>query len=159
MKLIADNLRITKADIQSALKAHDPKPVQDLVQKCMAKGADVIDVNTGPLGKHPKEDMEFFIKAVESVTSLPLLIDTSNPIAMKAGLEVAKNRVIINGFSLEPIKLEKVLPFAREYDADIVGFLLYPDSRVPKDEAERFEIALELFKQAEVAGVAKERII
>lgn len=159
MKLIADNLRITKAEIQDALKARDPGPVRDLVRQCAAKGAWAIDVNTGPLGKLPEEGMVFFIKAVESVTDLPLLIDTSNPAAMRAGVEAARNRVIINGFSLEPRKLEKNLPLAQEYDADIVGFLLYPDSRVPKDEAERFEIALELFERAEAAGVSKERII
>lgn len=159
MKLIADNLRITKPGIQNALKARDPKPVQDLVKLCAAKGTWAIDVNTGPLGKLPEEGMVFFIKAVESVTDLPLLIDTSNPTAMKAGLEVANNRAIINGFSLEPGKLEKMLPLAKEYDADIVGFLLYPDSRVPKDEAGRLEIALELFEKAAAAGVAKERII
>ena len=159
MKLIADNLRITKADIHNALKTGDPKPVQSLVEQCVAKGAYAIDVNTGPLGKSPREGMAFFIRAVESVTDLPLVIDTSNSAAMKSGLELASNKVIINGFSLEPHKLEKILPLAREYDADIVGFLLYPDSRVPKDETERFDIALELFEQAEAAGVAKERII
>ncbi|CCK78699.1 dihydropteroate synthase [Desulfobacula toluolica] len=159
MKLIADNLRITKTDVQDALNVRDPRPVQDLVKLCAAKMAFAIDVNTGPLGKSPEEGMVFFIKAVESVTNLPLLIDTSNPAAMRAGVEAAHNRVIINGFSLEPQKIEKILPLAQEHDADIVGFLLYPDSRVPKDEAERFEVALELFERAEAAGVSKERII
>lgn len=159
MKLIGDNLRITKTDIQEALKAKDPRPVQDLVKLCVKKGASAIDVNTGPLGKMPEAGMTFFIEAVESVTDLPLLIDTSNPDAMKAGLAAANNRAIINGFSLEPRKIERILPLAKAYDADIVGFLLYPDSRVPKDAAQRFEIAIELFERAEAAGVAKERVI
>jgi len=159
MKLIADNLRITKPDIWMALKNYDPGPIQELVRKCARQGAFALDVNTGPLGKNPEADMRFFIEAVESVTDLPLLIDTTNSLAMKAGLLAAKNRVIINGFSLEPKKLEKILPLAKEFDADIVGFLLYPDSRVPKTEAERFEIALKLMDRAEAAGVAKERVI
>lgn len=159
MKLIADNLRITKKNIQEALAAHDPVPVQALVKQCAAKGAWGIDVNTGPLGRLAKDGMVFFIEAVESVTDLPLLIDTSNPDAMEVGLKACHNRVIINGFSLEHRRLEKILPLAKEYDADIVGFLLYPDSRVPRDEAKRFEIALELFERAEAAGVSKERLI
>jgi len=116
-------------------------------------------VNTGPLGKYPEAGMRFFIEAVESVTNLPLLIDTSNHAAMEAGLKAAGNKAIINGFSLEPRKLEKILPLAKAYDADIVGFLLYSDSRVPKDEAQRFEVALALFEQAKAAGVAQDRII
>jgi 5-methyltetrahydrofolate corrinoid/iron sulfur protein methyltransferase len=159
MKLIADNLRITKPGIREALKSRDPRPVQELVKRCAAQGPFALDVNTGPLGKNPEAEMRFFIEAVESVTTLPLLIDTSNPMAMRAGLEAVKNRVIINGFSLEPKKLQQILPLAKEFDADIVGFLLYPDSRVPKNEAERFEIALELMDRIEAAGVAKERVI
>lgn len=159
LKLIADNFRITKPDIREALKRRDPGPVRDLVRKCMKQDVFALDVNTGPLGKNPEADMRFFVEAVQSVTDLPLLIDTTNPTAMRAGLEEAKNKAVINGFSLEPKKLEKILPLAKEFDADIVGFLLYPDSRVPKTEAERFEIALELMDKAEAAGVAKERVI
>ena len=159
MKLIADNLRITKPEIREALKSRDPGPVQELVKRCAAQGPFALDVNTGPLGKTPEADMRFFIEAAESVSDLPLLIDTSNPRAIRAGLKAAKNRVIINGFSLEPRKLELILPLAKEFETDIVGFLLYPDSRVPRNEAERFEIALELMDRAEGAGVAGERVI
>lgn len=159
MKFIADNLRITKQEIHKAFKDLDPRPIQDLVKQCVQKKAFAIDVNTGPLGKSPEKGMAFFIQAVESVTDLPLLIDTSNPAAMEAGLKIAKNRVIINGFSLEPLKLERILPLAKEYNVDIVGFLLYPGSQVPKDEAQRCEIVLELFELAEKSGVAKEKII
>jgi 5-methyltetrahydrofolate corrinoid/iron sulfur protein methyltransferase len=159
MKLIADNLRITRPEISRALQQFDPEPVQALVKACEDRGAWAIDVNTGPLGKLAEPGMRFFIDAVQAVTDLPLLIDTANPDAMTAGVKAAKNRIIINGFSLEPRKLEKILPLARKYEADIVGFLLYPDSRVPKDAAQRFEVALDLMAAAESAGVAKERVI
>ncbi len=159
MKLIADNLRITKLSIQNALAACDPKPVQQLMFQCEKKGIFAIDVNTGPLTRFPEKDMTFFIKAVESVTKLPLLIDTSNCVAMEAGLKAADNKVIINGFSLEPDKLETILPLAKKYDADIIGFLLYPNSMVPKDVSSRCEVALELFEQVEAAGITKEKLI
>ncbi len=159
MKLIADNLRITRPEISRALQQFDPEPVQALVKACEDRGAWAIDVNTGPLGKLAEPGMRFFIDAVQAVTDLPLLIDTANPDAMTAGVKAAKNRIIINGFSLEPRKLEKILPLAREYEADIVGFLLYPDSGVPKDAAQRFEVALDLMAAAESAAVAKEQVI
>ncbi len=159
MKIIADNLRITKTEVHNAFNTRNPEPLQELVKKCVAKGAWAIDVNTGPLGKSAEGGMAFFVNSVQAVTDLPLVIDTSNPKAMAAGLSYTRNRPVINGFSLEPKKLEKILPLAKEYDADIVGFLLYPDSRVPKDEAQRYEIALELFDEAQRAGVPKERII
>lgn len=159
MKLIADNLRITRPEIRRALQRFDPEPVQALVRACEARGAWAIDVNTGPLGKQAEPGMRFFMDAVQAATDLPLLIDTANPDAMAAGAKAAKNRIILNGFSLEPRKIKKILPLAREYDADIVGFLLYPDSRVPTDAVQRFEVAMELMEAAEAAGVAKERVI
>jgi len=159
MKLIADNLRITKDSIRQALLKNDPIPIQALVTRCAQQGAHGIDINTGPLGKDPESAMVFFIKAVEQITDLPLLIDTTNPAAMAAGLAVARNKTIINGISLESAKLEKILPLAKKYKTDLIGFLLYPDSRVPKTSSERFEIALELLGRVEEAGVAKERLI
>ena len=159
MKLIADNLRITKDSIRQALAKKDPIPIQALVTRCVQQGAHGIDINTGPLGKDSESAMVFFIKAVEQVTDLPLLIDTTNPAAMAAGLAVARNKTIINGISLEPAKLEQILPLAKKYKTDLIGFLLYPDSRVPKDSSERFEIALELLARVEEAGVAKEHLI
>jgi 5-methyltetrahydrofolate corrinoid/iron sulfur protein methyltransferase len=159
MKIIADNLRITKTDIQTALKTQDSRSIQKLVIQCEQKGVFAIDVNTGPLTREPEHKMTFFIEAVQSVTSLPIVIDTSNPAAMEAGLKAANNKAVINGFSLEPRKLEKILPLAKEYDTDIVGFLLYSDSMVPKDVSSRCEVALELFEHVEAAGIAKEKLI
>lgn len=159
MKLIADNLRITIPHIQDALKKGNPEPIEDLVLRCMEKNPWAIDINTGPLGKYPKQGMAFFIKTVESVTDLPLVIDTSNPDAMKIGVETASNEIILNGFSLEPRKLNHILPLARDCNSKIVGFLLFPDSNVPKSESERLETALALFEKAESAGVSKEQII
>ncbi len=159
MKLVADNLRITKAVVQKALDQQDPVPIQDLVIQCEAAGAQAIDINTGPLKKNPGDAMFFFVETVQGVTDLPLIIDTTNPAAMAAGLKAARNPAIINGISLEPSKLEKILPLAKEYDADIVGFLLYPGSRVPKESHERFEIALELVEQLEGEGIDRERLI
>ena len=49
MKLIADNLRITKINIQNARKAQNPKPVQDLVKLCLAKERIIIDPIVPPL--------------------------------------------------------------------------------------------------------------
>lgn len=159
MKLIADNLRITKPAIQDALNRMDPGPVREYALKCARKKPYAIDVNTGPLTKEPETGMRFFIEAVESVTDLPLVIDTANPVAMRAGLLAASNPTIINGYSLEPKKRDDILPLAKEFDCDIIGFLLDDQSRVPKDDAGRLEIALELVDQAVKKGVPKERII
>ncbi len=82
-----------------------------------------------------------------------------NPEAMAAGAGVCRNPLIINGFSLEPVKLEKILPLAVEHDADIVGYLLTPQGHVPVLLEERLAIATDLSQTASAAGLAKERLI
>lgn len=159
MKLVADNIRITRKEIQKALDEMNPVPIRNMARACANAGAHAIDINTGPLKKDPGHAMTFFVDAVQSVTGLPLVIDTSNPEAMAAGMAAARNPVIINGISLEPKKLEYVLPLAKTYDADLVGFLLYPDSRVPGKSEERFAIALELLAAVEAAGVDRNRLV
>ena len=109
-------------------------------------GADALDINTGPLPRDPEDKMAFMVETVQSVSDLPMLIDTTNPRAMEAGLQANKNTSIINGFSLEPQKLKNILPLAKKYKSDIIGYLLYPDSRVPKDASERFDLAIQIYK-------------
>lgn len=159
MKFAADNIQITNIIVEKALSAMNPAPIHDIVLQCEKAGADFIDINTGPLNKKPIEKMIFFIEAIQDVTELPLIIDTANPIAIEAGLKTCREKVIINGFSLEPQKINKILPLAKEYDAEIIGYLLNPDSSVPKNSSERMDIAVSLYEETLKAGVNPEKLI
>lgn len=86
MKLIADNLRITQAAVAAALRSHDPTPVRDLVERCVARGAFAIDVNTGPLTKAPE---------AAGVSKEQIIIDpVVPPLAWEDG--IAQARVVVN---------------------------------------------------------------
>ena len=159
MLIVADNLQITNGEIARAVRELDPKPIRSLVERCEEKGAQAIDINSGPLGKNAGEKMAFLVQTVQDAVALPLVIDTANPEAMEAGLAVCKNRAIINGFSLEPMKLNRMLPLAAKYDADIIGYLLNADSSVPQDADQRLAIAVQLLDALEREGIAKERLI
>lgn len=159
MILAADNLQILQPAIFNAVTHTSPEPIQNLVRCCVTAGAQAIDINSGPLRRDPERKFTFLVEAVQSVTSLPLLLDTINPRALQAGLEVSRNRVIINGFSLEPARLEQVLPLASAYDAEIIAYLLTPDGRVPDDETEMMGLAVSLFEAAATWGVPAERLI
>jgi 5-methyltetrahydrofolate corrinoid/iron sulfur protein methyltransferase len=93
------------------------------------------------------------------VTGLPILLDTTNPKAMEAGLRVSLNPPIINGFSLEPKKLEFILPLAKQYNADIIGYLLYPNGHVPSEEEDLVQVAVNLYREFKNAGMDDNRLI
>jgi 5-methyltetrahydrofolate corrinoid/iron sulfur protein methyltransferase len=159
MIIVADNLRITNPTIASATERLDPEPIQALVRRCEAAGADWIDINPGPLARDPEKIMAFLVDAVCSVTRLPLLLDTTNPKALAAGLADSRNPTIINGFSLEPSKLTHILPLARQYRCDIIGFLLYPNSQVPIMETECISVLLDLYRTFQQAGLDNHQLI
>lgn len=157
MILAADNIRITNGTIKRAVDTMDPAPVQDMAIQLQEAGA--IDINTGPLTSSPEEKMEFLIQSVQDVTDLPVILDTVNPAAIRSGLCAGKNRVIINGFSLEHDKLEKILPLAAEFDADIIGYLLDSNGHPPLDTQDRLNIAVELYQKCRESGISEDRLI
>lgn len=159
MKLVADNLQITRPDLAAALQQRDPKPIQAMVKALEAAGAQAIDLNTGPLGRNAPRDMVFCLEAVQASTDLPVLIDTANPSAIQAGLDASRKTVIVNGLSLEPHKLATILPLAVKRDVAVIGLLLDEKSRLPIHLDDRLGLALELFQHCRSAGLATERLI
>jgi len=159
MLLVADNIRITDKKIESAVNELNPSPIQEMAKKCEAAGADAIDINSGPLSREPEKRMTFLVEAVQDVSDLPVLIDTANPKAMKAGLEANKKIAVINGFSLEPAKLEMMLPLAKKFQTRIIGYLLYPNGHVPHDGAERLNVAVLLYEAFQKAGLENDQLV
>ncbi len=159
MRLVADNLTIVDPQIARAVADYDPEPIRERVRQCAAAGAQFIDINSGPLPRDPCGRFTFLVETAQSVTDLPLLLDTANPLALEAGLAACRRRPVINGFSLEPARLQRMLPLAMRYDADIIGFLLYPDSRVPIEEDEMMVQAVALYESYTAAGLPPGRLI
>lgn len=159
MWIVADNLQITHPVVAKALEKKNPEPLIVFAKKLADAGAEAVDINPGPLSRQPEEKMAFLVKTVQSAVSLPLLLDTTNPKALEAGLKISNNRTIINGFSLEPKKLEQILPLAADYDTEIIGFLLDAKSRVPTSESELCTLALTLFEQFQKTGLPSDRLI
>ncbi|MFH0996184.1 MAG: dihydropteroate synthase [Pseudomonadota bacterium] len=159
MRIIADNLRITRKAIEVAVAENDSFPLQAMAKQCEMAGADGIDINSGPLYRDPGSRMTFMVEAVQKVTHLPLILDTSNPKALKAGLLACKTPATLNGLSLESSKLECILPLAVAHQTDLVCYLLYPNGHVPPDSTERLNVAVSLYQKCLEAGVEPDRMI
>jgi 5-methyltetrahydrofolate corrinoid/iron sulfur protein methyltransferase len=157
--VVADNLRITLPAVGRAVQRLAPEPIRQMVSACMVAGAQAVDVNSGPLYRAPEEKMTFLVRTVQAAADLPIVLDTTNPTAMAAGLAACHGRAVINGVSLEPAKLQRMLPLARQYDADIVGYLLHPDGQVPPDADGRMTAAVRLLEEIERHGILAERLI
>lgn len=158
MKCIAESINIMSKTIGPAIKEKNPKPIQELVEREADAGADYLDLNVGPARKQGDEMMEWLVKIVEEVTDVPLSIDTTNPIAMEAGLKtVTKARPLINSVSAQKERLENMLPLAKKYNVPFIALLL-SDEGIPRNTEERANVFFEIFTPATDMGIPPEDI-
>jgi len=157
MILIGENINIMSKTIGPALKGRNPKPIQELARAEAEAGMDYLDLNIGPARKAGDELMEWVVNTVQAVTDLPLSLDTTNPLAMEAGLKTHRGRALINSISLQPERLEQELPLVKKYDADMIG-LLWGVEGMPRDANERCVLAVDLVYKANEQGIPSQNI-
>ncbi len=105
MILIGENINIMSRTIGPAIRERNAKPIQDLAVAEASAGVHYLDLNIGPARKAGDEMMAWVVSTVQSVCDKPLSLDTTNPIALEAGLKVAKGNALINSVSLQPNRL------------------------------------------------------
>ena len=155
MILIGENINITTKITGEAMKERNPKPIQKMAKAEAEAGMDYFDINIGPARKGGDEFMTWMVETVQEVTDKPLSLDTTNTLAMEAGLKVHKGRALINSISLP--RMEEELPLVSKYNADMIG-LLWGREGMPRDADERAMIAAELMYKSNEMGVANEHI-
>ena len=157
MILIGENLNIMSRKIGPAIKEKNPGPIQEMARAEADAGVDYLDLNIGPARKAGDELMTWMVNTVQEVTDKPLSLDTTNLVAMEAGLKTAKNKVLINSVTLQPDRLEPGLQLARKYNADMVG-LLWGAEGMPRDANERAILTVDIVYQANQMGIPNENI-
>src|SRR5919198_1256537 len=120
-------------------------------------GAHMLDVNPGiPLADEPKILAEC-IQLVQSLTDLPLSIDSSIVAALEAGLAVYKGKPLVNSVTGEEERLERVLPLVKKYGAAVVA-ISNDDTGISEDPDVRFEVARKIVERAADHGIPREDI-
>ena len=153
--LIGESINIMSLSIGPAMKGRDPKPIQELAKAEAESGVDYLDLNIGPARKAGDELMSWLVNVLQNVIDKPLSLDTTNLVAMEAGLKVCKCRALIN--SIAPARFEVGLPLVKKYNADMIG-LLWGLEGMPRDANERAMIAVDLIYKANEMGIPNESI-
>ncbi|MBU1599536.1 dihydropteroate synthase [bacterium] len=152
---VAENIHVISQRVKTAIKERDAKTIQGIAVMAKEKGADYIDVNIGPASKEGPEIMEWVVKQVQEVCDLPLFLDTLNIQAIERGLQMAKQRVVINSISCIPERMEALFPLVKKYNAGCVC-LLISSQGLPRDNDERGMLAAELIGKSLEYEVANE---
>jgi 5-methyltetrahydrofolate--homocysteine methyltransferase len=144
--------------LAEALRKGDMEVVRNEALAQEQAGADIIDVNVSTFGVDEVTILPRVVQMLMSAISVPLCIDSANPVALEASLKVYKGKPLINSVTGEEHSLGKVLPLVKEYGAAVIG-LVQDDEGVPRNEERRVSIAHKLVMRAESFGISREDII
>ncbi|HAD04992.1 MAG TPA: 5-methyltetrahydrofolate--homocysteine methyltransferase [Desulfuromonas sp.] len=127
-------------------------------QEQSAAGAVLLDVNCGTPGVDEPAALERAVFAVSGISSAPLVLDSSDPVALERGLKAADGKVLINSVSGEVKSQQAVLPLARKYGAAVIGLALDAGG-IPETAEGRVAVARAILAAALDHGLRREDVV
>lgn len=140
------------------MKAGNLERVEKDAMSQINAGAQILDVNAGvPLADEPKI-LADSIKLIQSISDVPLCIDSSIVEALKCGLEAYQGKALLNSVTGEEERLETVLPLVKQFGCAVIG-ISNDDSGISEDINVRFGVAKKIVERAMDYGIPKEDIL
>ena len=132
---------------QEELRAGNLDRVVEDVHAQVAGGAMMLDVNMGVPLADEAELLSRSVKLIQSLTDLPLCIDSSVVEALDAGLAAYQGKALVNSVTGERDRLEAILPLVKKYGAAVIA-LPNEEDEIPEDPAKRLEITRKIVEIA-----------
>jgi len=140
MIIVGELINASRKAIAAAIEAQDRDTIQQVANEQFEAGANYIDVNAGVfVGKEP-EYLEWLVTTVQSAVDGPCSIDSPDPKAIEAALEVHSGTAMINSISLEKERYDSLLPIVAGTDLKVVA-LCMSDEGMPQTTDDRMVIA------------------
>jgi len=134
------------------MKTGDFSRVEADAKAQVAAGAHMLDINAGiPLADEPGL-LAQAIRLVQSLTDVPLSIDSSVFEALEAGLEAYQGKALLNSVTGEEDRLERILPLVKKHGAAVVA-ICNDDNGISTDIDVRFEVARKIVSRAADFGI------
>lgn len=157
--LIGERINPTgKKKFKEALRTGDiPYIIQQGLEQ-EEKGVHVLDVNVGLPEINEKEMMVRVTGELQSVTDLPLQIDTSSPEVMEAALRRYNGKALVNSVNGKEEVMNAVFPLVKKYGGVVVA-LTIDETGIPDTAAARLAVVQKIYKKAAEYGISKKNII
>jgi 5-methyltetrahydrofolate--homocysteine methyltransferase len=158
--LIGERINPTGRRIfQEQLRAGDLSAIERDVKAQVEGGADVLDINMGVPLTDEADLLARAIQLVQSISDLPICIDSSVVEALEAGLSVYQGRALVNSITAEDDRMAAILPLVKKYDAAIIA-LPNDHDEIPMEWEKRLELVGKIVRVAtEEYGIAKADIV
>jgi 5-methyltetrahydrofolate--homocysteine methyltransferase len=132
---------------QLQLRSGDLSRIEVDVKEQVDGGAMLLDVNMGTPLADEAELMVKAVKLIQSLTDLPLVIDSSIVEVLEAGLAVYEGKALVNSVTAEDERLDAILPLVKRYNAAVIG-LPNDEEEIPEEPVRRLELTRKLIHVA-----------
>ncbi len=142
-----------KKRFQQALRQGDMDYILSQAVEQTDAGAQMLDVNVGLPDIDEPEMMLKTVKALQTVTDVPLQLDSADPAALEKGLRVYCGKALVNSVNGEEKSLNAILPLCKKYGAAVIGLAL-DENGIPPTASGRVAVAKKIVEKAAEYGIA-----
>lgn len=159
MILIGEKINGTRKAVNEAILTRNRAYIEQTALEQANAGADYLDVNAGTNPDREAEDMLWLLDVVQSVTEVPVCIDSSSSATLKLALEHVKRQPMVNSINADPRRLQSFLPLISEKGCPAIALALDESkSGMPKNKEERLENVSRIFEATRAANIPDNRI-
>jgi cobalamin-dependent methionine synthase I len=152
MLIIGERINASRKSIAEAISSRNASFIQNEVKAQAMAGADYLDVNAGTFFGEEAKHLLWVIETVQEVVNLPLCIDSPDPSVIKAMIPLVKKTPMINSITLEPSRLEGIMPLVAEHKTKVIALCQSGDSVADTVEA-KVEMAGQLVERVKATGI------
>ena len=147
-----------KKKFKQALKDHDMDYILKEGITQQDKGAHILDVNVGLPDIDEPAMMKEVIMELQSVSSLPLQIDTVDITAMEAAMRIYNGKPMVNSVNGKQENMDAVFPLIKRYGGVVIGLTIDEDG-IPATADGRVRVAGKIIEEAKKYGIDKKDIV
>lgn len=152
MLIIAERINASRKYIAQAISSKNVAFIQGEAKAQDLAGADYIDVNAGTFVGEEAQKLQWVIESVQEITEKPLCIDSPDPAVLQAMVPLVKKTPMINSITLEPERLEGIIPIVAENRAKVIA-LCQSESSMAETADEKLKLAERLVEKVTAAGI------
>ena len=156
--IIAERINMTRKRVREEVWKRNVDFVTGEVRKQVSAGATHIDINAGGDPAKEVEDMRWLAEIVSKATDLPIVFDSTNPVALEEGLKLCNREgTIINSITGERERIESILPLVKKYETGVIA-LTMDDDGMPEDFNGRMKITRKLAETFKEENISLDRV-
>ena len=152
MIIVGELINSSRRAIKEAIDKGDIEYINHVAVDQEEAGATYIDVNAGTFVGTGTKHLKWMIENIQQVVDIPCCIDSPDPKALEAALQIHKGTAMINSISLEEDRYDAVLPVVAGTDLKIVALCMSSEG-MPETCEQRLKIADKL-----VNGLVKNNV-